>query len=73
MLSIKLCESLVGDVLERRAVEPEVTVLQPSATSGKEEKNCKPKIRKHDLGNEEVFEEKNRKPSADLVEHAVVI
>ena len=81
MLSIEICGSLVGDVLERRAVEREVTALQPfaietreeeSATSRKEKKNCKPKIRKRDLGNEEVFKEKNRKPSADLVEHAVV-
>jgi hypothetical protein len=44
-----------------------VTALQPfavetreeeSATSRKEKKNCKPKIRKRDLGNEEVFKEK---------------
>ena len=83
MLSIEICGSLVEDALERRAVEPEVTALQPlatetreeeSATSRKEKKNCKPKIRKRDFGNgdEEVFKEKNRKLSADLVEHAVV-
>jgi hypothetical protein len=33
MLSITFCESIVGDVLERR---------EESAASRKEEKNCKP-------------------------------
>ena len=77
MLSITFCESIVGDVLERRAVEPIKplaieTSREESATSRKYKKNCKPKIRKRDLGNEEVFEKKNRKPSAGLLEHAVV-
>ena len=77
MLSITFCESIVGDVLERRAVEPIKplaieTSREESATSRKDKKNCKPKIRKRHLGNEEVLREKTRKPSADLVEHAVV-
>ena len=65
----------------RMTLEPEVralpslaieTRMEESATSREEKKNCKPKIRKRDLGNEEVFKKKNRKPSAGLLEHAVV-